>query len=127
MKVVINTCCGRFSLSQAAYKRLIELGVPEGPYIEEVFNTETQLYDPEPRNEGIIFNERKGMQRYWGGYFITDNRSHPLLVQVVEELGEAANGDYAKLKVVEIPDGTGYSIDTCTGVETIHETHRSWG
>jgi hypothetical protein len=53
-------------------------------------------------------------------------RADPLLVRVVEELGEEANGSFAKLKVVEIPDGVDYQIDDYDGVESIHEKHRSW-
>ena len=54
-------------------------------------------------------------------------RDDPVLVQVVEELGsETASGNYAKLKVVEIPDGVVYEIQDYDGQESIHETHRSW-
>jgi len=126
MKVVINTCYGGFGLSQAAYQRLIELGVPEGPYIKETRNPTTERYNPEPRNEGIIFNTGFSAAHYWGGYFVTEDRAHSLLVQVVEELGAAANGECADLKVVEIPDGTDYTIEEYDGIETIHEAHRSW-
>ena len=126
MKVVINTCAGGFGLSQAAYKRLIELGVPEGPYVRPTWNSETDCYDSEPRNEGIIFNNNGNDEGYGGGWFITEDRSHPLLVQVVEELGAAAGCVRADLKVVEIPDGTDYSIEEYRGIETVHEVHRSW-
>ncbi len=33
------------------------------------------------------------------------SRDDPILVQVVEELGETANGSCAELEVTEIPDG----------------------
>jgi hypothetical protein len=55
-----------------------------------------------------------------------DDRHNPLLVQVVEELGTAANGSHAKLKVVEIPDGTRYEIDEYDGMEHVAESHRTW-
>jgi len=131
VKVVINTCVGGFGLSQAAYKRLIELGVPEGPHVRPKANLEAGCYDSEPRNEGIIFNTMGDDERYWGGYFITEDRSHPLLVQVVEELGAAASSASADLKVVEIPDGIAYSIEehNDNGIEAVHEVHeghRSW-
>jgi hypothetical protein len=48
------------------------------------------------------------------------------LVQVIEELGEEANGSHAKLEVIEIPDGVEYTIDEYDGIESIHEKHRSW-
>jgi len=53
-------------------------------------------------------------------------RANPLVAEVVESLGEEANGKYAKLKVVEIPDGIEYTIEEFDGVESIHEKHRSW-
>ena len=54
------------------------------------------------------------------------NRADPLLVQVVEELGAEANGDSAKLEVVEIPDRVEYTVEEHDGIESIHEKHRVW-
>ena len=54
-------------------------------------------------------------------------RSNPKLVEVVEKLGAEANGRWANLRVVNIPDGAEYEIDEYDGIETIHEKHRSWG
>ena len=56
-----------------------------------------------------------------------DDRADPILVRVVEELGAEANGKFASLKVVEIPDDVQYEIDDYDGFESIHEVHRSWG
>ena len=53
-------------------------------------------------------------------------RNDPLLVQVVEELGEAANGSFADLKVVEIPDGVEWTVEEYDGLEWIAEVHRTW-
>lgn len=47
-------------------------------------------------------------------------------VECVELLGEEADGDFAKLKVVEIPDDVAWNIRDYDGLETIEETHRSW-
>jgi hypothetical protein len=44
----------------------------------------------------------------------------------VEELGEAANGSYARLKVVEIPDDVEWTIKEYDGDEWIAEKHRTW-
>jgi hypothetical protein len=65
------------------------------------------------------------MQRYaeLAGY--TDasdrdfNRADPLLVQVVEELGSAANGAHAKLRIAEVPAGSKYRIDEYDGAESV--------
>ena len=46
-------------------------------------------------------------------------RTDPALVQVVEELGEAANGMSAALRIAELPAGTLYRIDEYDGSETV--------
>ena len=54
------------------------------------------------------------------------DRTDPLLVQVVEELGEEANGRFAELKVIEIPDDVQWELAEYDGIESVHEVHRSW-
>jgi hypothetical protein len=53
-------------------------------------------------------------------------RDDPALVKTVLELGEAANGQYAKLKVVTIPDDVRWTIEEYDGMEWVAETHRTW-
>jgi hypothetical protein len=53
-------------------------------------------------------------------------RDDPYLVQVVLELGEAANAKYARLKVVTIPDDVEWQIAEYDGSEWVAETHRTW-
>jgi hypothetical protein len=53
-------------------------------------------------------------------------RDDPLLIQVVKELKKKANGDFAKLKVVNIPDGVEWEIEEYDGWEHIAEKHRTW-
>jgi len=59
-------------------------------------------------------------------YWRDDKRTDSLLVEVVEELGERAFGDYARLKVVEIPEDVKWSISENDGNEWIAENHRTW-
>lgn len=54
------------------------------------------------------------------------DRSHPVLVQVVEELGSAANGRFASLKIIEIPDDIKWQIEEYDGCEWVAEQHRTW-
>lgn len=144
MKVVINKCFGGFGLSDAAYEKLIEYGVPVRKYIEQERDSETGLYKPQPLNDGEVIFDREltpegecslndlyykyksGRSRYWDCW-IDESRSHPLLLRVVEELGEKANGRCASLTVVEIPDGVEYEISEYDGMEHIAEKHRTWG
>ena len=140
MKIVINRCFGGFGISEAGYAKLIEWGVPVKKYTEQT-RDESGLYKPMPENQGeIIFDrlltpekERDSLHssmmrlagRYWETW-LSEKRSHPLLVRLVEELGEAADGNHAKLKVVEIPDGVEWEIDEYDGSEKINKKHQSW-
>lgn len=54
-------------------------------------------------------------------------RTDPILIQVVEELGVESNGKHAKLKVVEVPDDVKWElVESEHGSESIHEVHRVW-
>ena len=96
MKVVINTDYGGFGLSPEAYQWLREHGCPH-------INKEVE---------------------YWEGD--DESRADPLLVQVVEQMGEKASGELADLDIVEIPDDVNWELDEYDGFESIHEVHRSW-
>lgn len=54
------------------------------------------------------------------------DRVDPLLVQVVEELGDEANGRYSFLTVIEIPSDVKYQIEDYDGWEWVAEDHRTW-
>jgi hypothetical protein len=54
------------------------------------------------------------------------SRSDPLLVQVIEEMGKAANGPHAKLRIVEVPDHVQWEIEEYDGFEHVAERHRTW-
>jgi hypothetical protein len=65
---------------------------------------------------GVDFSEYR-----WGV-----KRDDPHLVQVVEELGEAANTRYSNLKIVEVPDDVQWSVHEYAGSEWVAENHRTW-
>jgi hypothetical protein len=48
------------------------------------------------------------------------------LVEIVESLGNLANGFCASLRIVEIPDGVEWHISEYDGIEHIAENHRTW-
>lgn len=145
MKVVINRCFGGFGLSDAAYEKLIEWGVPVRKYVQETRDPVTNLYVRQPGNEGeVIFDNEltppgesdivdiywkyKGKvasRRYWQTW-LDSARTHPLLIRVVEELGEAADGPHAQLAIVEVPDGAEWHIHDYDGREHVAENHRTW-
>jgi hypothetical protein len=114
MKIVINKCYGGFSLSDTA----------------------VILY---AKKAGInIIKDEKNSSSFISHYYIDEikddnyfsdrdiKRTDHFLVEVVEELGEAANGSCAELKVVEIPDNVKWQIEEYDGVEWVAEQHRTW-
>lgn len=157
MKVVINKCYGGFSLSPRAVARLAELqGRPcfffkqlSGDIYQKVPTTIEELdqesrpffsaYDVAEaevnahaqRDWHSLSDEQKKSSNEWHDVHGFETRSFdrhdPLLIRIVEELGEKASGGFAKLKIVEIPDGTNYEIDEYDGMESVHEVHQSWG
>lgn len=152
-KIVINAQHGGFGLSAKAVKRLAELNGKEcyfftHDYTANVYNPLTiQECDdgktwggwtaftiPNP-NEALPKEKRdadgtyKSYNKAYEDIYLDsrpEERDDPLLVQVVEELGEEANGQYSSLKIVEIPGGIDWEIDEYDGWESISEKHRSW-
>jgi hypothetical protein len=72
----------------------------------------------------------KGLGLKWDEYGLDYNdkekRCDPNLVKVVEKLGKRADGSFASLKVVDIPDDMEWEIEEYDGWESIHEKHRVW-
>ncbi len=149
-KIVINRCFGGFSLSPKGIKRYAELTGKECyffkveigqdkyiPLSEEEANKEIMVFFftvPNPKD--YLPKERRDKDGKFKTYnesfekiSISDReieRDDPNLVKVVEELGKEANGRFAELKVVKIPDNVEWEIDEYDGLETIEEKHRSW-
>lgn len=65
-----------------------------------------------------------GIEDVYGDDF---RRDDPKLVGVVERLGLKANGEYAELSVVYVPNGVEWEIDEYDGMEHVSEKHRTWG
>lgn len=141
MKVVINACFGGFAISLDAARHMAAAGSPAAK--QEVEKYEKQLLDfkhykatgekPSDDESGFLsgmwdinikYDSLPKFHGYGpgGGY----SRNDPLLVDAVEALGSASNGEHAKLKVVEIPDGTDYEISEYDGNEHVAEKHRTW-
>jgi hypothetical protein len=119
MKVIINSCYGGFSLSEAAIKRCLELGMKLTHYRNGGYE------DP---NADFVFIDESAHKYYAIHRDVKEFRTNPIVIGVVEELGDAANGPYADLGIIDIPfDSTeGWNIDEYDGAESISEEHRSW-
>lgn len=55
-------------------------------------------------------------------------RSDPALIETIRELKEKSYGDFAELKLVNIPKNMKDQvyIDTYDGLETVEEKHKTW-
>ena len=66
-----------------------------------------------------LFNERSETKVKYN-FEVEEHRCDPILVDIVEELGEEANDSCSKLVIAEIPDEYDYWIEDYDGVESIH-------
>lgn len=114
-KVVYNACYGGYGLSDDAVKLYAKLsGIeiylvkdrwwsfwfteePNGRSAEEMFNQKVESFDPD-----------------------SIERHDPILVQVVETLGDGASGSCAWLRIAEI-SGRQYRISEYDGSESVIE------
>jgi hypothetical protein len=119
MKIVINKCYGGFQLSDKAIERLKELAEKEND--KELL----EAIEEDKRKEEFRIHGHK----YWGFLSTIEKnklRTHPLLIKVVEELGNEASGELSELKIIEIPDDIEYEIEEYDGIEWVSEKHRRW-
>jgi hypothetical protein len=111
--IVVNKCNGEFSLSNRAIQRYAELKNIVITPIKNKFDYILYYYN------GIEDNDH---------CFLPNNiaRDDRILVQVISELGDLANGEYADLHVVEIPDNFDWYIENSNGIEIIHKSYPTW-
>jgi hypothetical protein len=134
MKIVINSCYGGFSISKKCAEYLAERGHETAKKELKKWNKRKKLMDYYLKNgkfpKGAVGTDflkidakYKKEPEFYGYDYGRDDQD---LVKAVEELGEAASGKCAKLKVIEIPDGIEWEIDDYDGMESVHEKHSSW-
>ena len=118
-KIVINGCYGGFGLSRKATLRIRELKADPnfgGPcIIGDVYVSSEIDAVPKPVTTDYGLGSGNGLYR-----------DDPILVKVVEELGEEASGGYAQLKIVEVPNDVTWHIEEYDGIEWVAEDHRTW-
>lgn len=147
MKIVINNCFGGFGLSHRAIIRYAELkGIKLYSWADE---STIRIYGIDKINElikkrAIIHYTTVSKEAYYklkkedeklgnwekssNTYFFECNieRTDKFLIQIIEELGKEANGQCAKLNIVEIPDNINWHIEEYDGNEHIAEDHKTW-
>lgn len=148
--IVINKCFGGFGLSPEATLWLYEKGcggVDASP-VTEYFKADSEYarseeYQSRMGHQAKLAEWRRYLKgdRDGSGVFLSVfspdeqfvlyardvKRDDPLLIQCVREMGEAANGSCADLKIVEIPDGVEWEISEYDGNEHIAQQHQTWG
>ena len=73
-----------------------------------------------------LYKERKGItDPNW--YYYDIPRDDPILVEMVETMGDPVNGSCSDLRIVEIPDDVNWQVDEYDGHEWVAEVHRTWG
>lgn len=137
MKIVLNECYGGFGLSYYA-QALYLIASGHTPY----FYVDVSSYDDyqkQHRYKRITLEEANTLKHKFFIYCSTtdqgthidhfpDNivnfknldRTDPILISVVETMGpEHASGRFARLNIIEVPDGTLYKIDYYDGLESL--------
>lgn len=115
-KVVYNACHGGFGLSNEAVERYAAIkGIT--------------LYIKKPDDKLSALSEKLSQRNSYytsldfeyANRFDEDNlkRHDPVLVQVVEELGEKADGRFAHLVIEDVPTGAKYRIQEYDGKEWV--------
>ena len=132
-KVVYNACYGGFGLSRQACQRYWDIKgqqvwIEEDTQFKSLGLFTVWLVAPENRisskegdafysmtmDERVAYN-RAHSEQTW--YYNNVSRHDPALVQVVEELGKKANGDFANLQIDEVRGS--YRIDEYDGNESV--------
>ena len=143
MRVIANRCYGGFGLSHEAMMVYAEKkGIKLYPYQQKDGlrgNYYRYTANPELKNrllhasylkvdggEEMTQAEFNKLYNKNGIYHNDIERNDPALVSAIEELGEKANGSFAKLEIVDIPDDVEWEIDEYDGYESVEEKHRSW-
>lgn len=103
-EIVINRCHGGFNLSIEAINYYAKL---KGLEVDHIVSVPTYDNDDYIRIGKSIWHPKN------------IERDDPILVQVVKELGEKANGINSQLKIIELDYDTRYEIGYCDGKEKI--------
>jgi len=111
-KIVINTDYGGFGLSEKATELLFKL--KKWKFIKHNTSSDFTLYYKDCIGEDNLFEERDL------------KRDDPELIEVVKTLKKKANGQYANLKIVSVPDDVKWFIQEHDGCEWVAEEHRVW-
>jgi hypothetical protein len=142
MEVVINVCFGGFGLSILAEREYLKRKGKKAFFYKQTkydfkdVESEYSRIDNDDEDSFLTYTFTKDHGKTFSkfpdgdksGYFYDHDiaRDDKDLIAVVKKLCEKASGQYAKLSIVEVPDGTKWEISEYDGNESVEEAHRSW-
>lgn len=142
MKICINKCYGGFGLSLKAIERYLELKGEDMYVYHQIEHNYRDGQDTYIKVDATEINKVNfcyislkdagdtihDFKKIKDSYFYDGDiaRDDHDLITVVEELSDDANGDFAELKIIEIPDDINWEISEYDGMESVEEVHRSW-
>jgi len=101
-KIVYNACYGGFGIPDKALELYLDLKGFKYTKVKQSWGGSTYEVDG------------------WKDFYRSDiERDDPILIQVVETLGDKANGRCAKLRIEDLSPGTLYRITEYDGYESI--------
>ena len=129
-KIVYNDCLGGFGLSYRGVMRYAEIkGVKLFAFTDkrdengiiQLGDAKIRLASPEEADDAFpVYYYTSDAPSDRNAFNVNDiDRTDPALVQVVEELGDEANGMCAKLHIAELPSRALYRIDRYDGRESV--------
>lgn len=135
-EIVINKCYGGFSLSYEGtmlYAKLcgfkLYAFVPSPIDLNKYFQYNKKIH----KSTHFIFFSKKPLNKNGdidddGCFYERDiERDDVNLIKVVKRLKKKANGNFAKLKIVKIPNNIQWHIEQYDGLEWVAENHKIWG
>lgn len=131
MKIILNKCFGGFDVSKEAYmlyakKKGLELYQYARDFVNlkkciyKKTNDETSFKNYFIKDMGDNIEISNEDYKKYHLYLDDEHRQDPILIEVIEELGDKASGRFGRLEVIEIPDNSFYKIGEYDGVETIY-------
>lgn len=106
-KIAYNACFGGFGLSTEAFEKLLDKKGVKWERFETGGVFGRHSYQHPDTKERI------------SKYDLLEDRTDKDLISVIEELGEAAFGEFSRLRIADIPSGTRYRIDEYDGNESV--------
>jgi len=142
MKVAYNNCFGGFSLSalatnEFAKKKGLTLTWYEQTGYKHNGDQKYKRLEGVPKSNGFSIyaltkdcgeeiKELPNNDFYYNDFYGDEARCDTDLIEVIEKLGDKANGGCASLAIAEVPEGAGFEITEYDGNEDVVPPRMSW-